>query len=94
MESGITSTQLSVLQSTLDMSRIIGDHTCLSVTSCRLHWTWPGMFPEVTKLPVPEFSGKQGHEHMLLLRLIRNVIPAVHCVQPSLLLLAALFGIQ
>ena len=25
---------------------------------------------------------KQGHEPMLLLQLIRNVISAVHCVQP------------
>ena len=29
-----------------------------------------------------QFSRKQGHEPMLLLRFIRNVISAVHCVQP------------
>ena len=32
-------------QSTLDMSRMIGDHTCLSVTSCGLHLAWPAMLP-------------------------------------------------
>ena len=24
---------------------MIGDHTCLSVSSCRLHWAWPAMLP-------------------------------------------------
>ena len=50
-ESGITSTQFGVLQSTLDTSPMIGDHTCLSVSSCGLLWAGPAMFPVVAKLP-------------------------------------------
>ena len=61
---------------------MIGDHTCLSASSCRLHWAWPAMLPRGHKTSrTSQFSVKQAHEPMLLLRSIRNVISAVHCVQ-------------
>ena len=72
-------TQRSDLRSTLDTSRMIGDHTCLSVSSCQLHWAWPEMLPRGHKTArTSQFSMKQAHEPMLLLRSIRNVIPAAY----------------
>ena len=60
---------------------MIGDHTCLSASSCGLHWAWLAMLPRGHKTArTSQFSVKQVHEPMLLLRFIRNVISALHCV--------------